>query len=346
MRILAFGFIGTVSLCAQYGHQRFSWQDACFKNPGAPYCQGNDFAVKPTKNAAPGSKATDSGPFTSTPEKVTPSVIVAGGIDWRFADPLADALVGFNASSLSTSPLAHNLIDQLGASQGLTAAAMQKIFEGLSGVNQVAISVRDNQIVVMVTGRRPDSTLPPLQAGWKTVPVSGNAMLVGHAEAVDQAVQRIAMEGAPSELTRSAEERQASSEFWAVGSAKVVGPQAVSAGVKRFSLTFSIRDHLTSEAAFEFNGAPDANTLEVWPIAPGSAVIDGNVVHARMAMNADEVPQKLGQFALSPLGQRLTTLVMSARYLPVRDTTLPKQTKPIIYGLDDGPKEVTHYPNR
>jgi hypothetical protein len=63
-------------------------------------------------------------------------------------------------------------------------------------------------------------------------------------------------------------------------------------------------------------------------------------------MNADEVPQKLGQIALSPLGQRLTALVMSARYLPVRDTTLPKQTKPIIYGLDDGPKEVTHYPNR
>ena len=346
MRILAFGFIWTVSLCGQYGHQRFSWQEACFKNPGAPFCQGSDFAVKPTKNAAPGSKTTDSGPFTSTPEKVTPSVIVAGGIDWRFADPLADALVGFNAGKLSTSPLAHSLIDQLGASQGLSAADMQRIFEGLSGVNQVAISVHDNRIVVMLTGRRPDSTLPALEGGWKTVPVAGNALLVGHAEAVDQAVQRIALEGSPSELTRSAEELQASSEFWAVGSAKVVGPQAVSAGVKRFSLTFSIRDHLTSEAAFEFNGVPDAKTLDMWPITPGGAVIDGNVVHARMAMNADEVQQQLGQIALSPLGQRLTALVMVARYLPVRDTTLPKQTKPVIYGLDDGPKEVTQYPNR
>ena len=137
-------------------------------------------------------------------------MIVAGGIDWRFADPSADALVGFNASSLSASPLAHNLIDQLGAGQRITEADMRKIFEALSGVNQVAISVRDNRILVMVTGRRQGSTLPALEAGWKSVPVGGNAMLVGHAEAVDQAVQRIAMEGTATELTRAAVERQSS----------------------------------------------------------------------------------------------------------------------------------------
>jgi hypothetical protein len=120
----------------------------------------------------------------------------------------------------------------------------------------------------------------------------------------------------------------------------------VSAGLKRFSLTLSIRDRLTSDAAFEFNGVPDANTLEMWPVTPGGVAIDGNVVHVRMAMEADEVPQKLGLIALSPLGQRLATLVTAARYLPVRDTTLPKQAKPVIYGLDDGPKEVNQSPNR
>ena len=53
---------------------------------------------------------------------------------------------------------------------------------------------------------------------------------------------------------------------------------------------------------------------------------------------ADEVPQRFGQIAFSPLGQRLAGLVMAARYLPVRDTTAPKQTKPVIYGLDGGPR--------
>ena len=44
--------------------------------------------------------------------------------------------------------------------------------------------------------------------------------------------------------------------------------------------------------------------------------------------------QKFGQIAGSPLGQGLAALVEAARYLPVRDNTVPKQTKPIIYGLD------------
>jgi hypothetical protein len=178
-------------------------------------------------------------------------VIVAGGIDWRFADALADALAGLNGTTLSASPVARSLIAQLGANQGLSAADMQKISARLSSVNQVALSVRDNRMVVMITGRVTDSTLPALEAGWKAVPVMGNAMLVGNAEAVDQAVQRMAMDVPPADLTRLAEERQANSEFWAVGSARLAGPQAVSAGVKRFSLTVSIQDRLTTDLAFE-----------------------------------------------------------------------------------------------
>jgi hypothetical protein len=339
MRILAFGFLCAASLCGQ--HQRFSWQEACFKNPGAPFCPGHDFAIKPqpkSKNGAPQSPGTDSGPFTSAPEKVTPSVIVVGAIDWRFVDPSADALVGFNAGRLSASPLGRSLIAQLGANQGISEAALHKIFEGLSGADQVALSVRDNRIVVMITGRAKDSTLPALEMGWKAAPVGGSTMLVGHAEAVDQAVQRLAIDGPPAELTRLAEQRQADSEFWAVGSTGLAGSQSVSAGLKRFSLTISIRDRFTSDAAFEFTGAPDAKTLQMWPAPPGSVTIDGSVVHVRTSMEADAAQQKLGEIAASPLGQRLTDLVQVARYLPVRDATPPK--KPVIYGLDDGPKQV------
>jgi hypothetical protein len=32
--------------------------------------------------------------------------------------------------------------------------------------------------------------------------------------------------------------------------------------------------------------------------------------------------------------------VAAAKYLPARDTSVPKQTKPVIYGLDEGPKVV------
>jgi hypothetical protein len=342
IRILALGVVWAASLCGQYGHSRFSWQEACFKNPGAPYCQGHEYAVKrpppPPKDAAPRNIVTN--PFSSTPRSAAPSLIEVGGIDWRFADPFPDVLVGFNFSRLSASRLARGLIAQLGANQGLTEADMQKIFDGLSGVDQVALSVRNNQVVVMVTGSVTDSILPAPEAGFKAVPVSGNAMLVGHAGVVDQAARRIAMKVPLADLTRLAEERQASSEFWAIGSAGLVGPQAVSSGVKRFSLTVSIQNRLTSDMAFEFNGVPSATTLRTWQTKLGAATLEGSEVHVRMSMEGDEVQQKFGKIAASPVGQRLAALVKAARYLPMRDTTIPKQTKPMIYGLDDGPKEV------
>ena len=57
-------------------------------------------------------------------------------------------------------------------------------------------------------------------------------------------------------------------------------------------------------------------------------------------MEAGELQQKFGQIVASPLGDRLEALVEAARYLPMRDTTVPKQTRPVIYGLDGGPKVV------
>lgn len=335
MGILAFGLACAASLS---GQRHFSWQNACFNNPTAPYCQGHDFSIKPgaAKKLAPKGGGTDLGPIAPMEEYVTPSVIVAGGIDWRFADPSADTLVGLNAGGLSGSPLARSVIARLGASQGLSEADMQKIFAGLSSLSRIALSVHDDQIVIMITGRAADSISPALDAGWKAVPVLRNAMLVGHADAVDHAVQRMAIAGPPTELMRLAEEWPADREFWAYGPAGLAGPQAVSAGMKQFSLTLSIRDRLTSNVAIEFNGVPDANTLKMWPVTLGGAAIEGNMVRARTSMEADEVQQTLGEIAASPLGQQLATLVKAARYLP----TPPKQTKPVIYGLDSGPKEV------
>jgi len=157
---------------------------------------------------------------------------------------------------------------------------------------------------------------------------------------VDQALQRIAMKGPPAELARLAEAMQASSEFWTIGSAGLVGPQAVSAGVKRFSLTVSIRNRLMSDLAFEFDRAPNANTLQRWQNDLGAATLEGNTVHMRVSMEAAEVQQKFGQIAAGPVGERLAALVEAARYLPQRDTSVPKRTKPVIYGLEGGPKEV------
>ena len=259
------GLLSVAGLYGQYGHQRFSWQEACYKNFGLPYCQGRDFAIKPqpkgkTDSARGVARDQDLLPVAN----VTPAEIAAGAIDWRFADPSADTLVGFHARRIAAEPLARKVIAQLGANIGLTPVEIGNIIERLSGVEQVAISASQNQTVIMVTGRENDSTLPPLEAGWKATPVAGNAILIGQAEAVDQAIQRLTKDDPPSEMMRLAMKRQADNEFWTVGFAGLASRQTESTKVKGFSLEVCIRDHLTSELALEFNGPPDAKALAAW----------------------------------------------------------------------------------
>jgi len=340
IRILPLGLISAIGLCGQAKH--FSWQDLCFKNPAAPVCQGNDYAVKPQKKETPTPSVVTNGSPTqgvkaspANRSSANPALITVGRIDWRFADPFADAVVGFNFSGISGSSLVRSLVTSLGTKQGLSEADIQRIFDGISDVDQVAFSVRNNKVVAVITGHVADSALPAPEAGMKAVPVSGGVMLIGHADAVDQAMQRISMKGPATELTRSYEARQANSEFWAVGSARLAGPQAASAGVKQFALTVWIRNSLTTDVALELNGVPSASALQTWQKQLGSgSTVEGNAVHVRTTVEAAEVQQKIGEMTAGPLGQSLAALVEAARYLPVRDNTVPKQTKPIIYGLD------------
>ncbi len=331
MRTLVVGLFLAASLFGQYGHQRFSFQEACYKNFGLPYCQGNDFAIKPQKGKSDSLRGigADVDPFPAT--NVTAADIMAGSIDWRFADPSADTLVGFHAKKLATGTLARKASAQLLANFGLTSAEIDSVLDRMSGVEQVGISVGPNHTIVMITGRGSDSTLPPLEPGWKATPVVGNALLVGQADAVDQAVQRLAKDDPPGEMMRVAMKRQAINEFWAIGFA--AGLDAEHAKVKSFSMQLLIRDHITSALALEFNAPPDAKALGAW--APAlKAVVEGNLVHVTTMMEADEVQQKLSQIAASPIGENLAGLVKPTLYLPIPAATAPELAKPKIYGLD------------
>ena len=156
-------------------------------------------------------------------------------------------------------------------------------------------------------------------------------MLFGPADAVDQAMQRIAENGPVPQLALSAWQRQANNEFWVAGSAKILGEQAVNAGVKRFLLTMSIRNRISSDLAFEFNATPSAKTIEEWS-SLGAATVDGNTLRSRMSIEGGE--SQFGDIVASPAGERLAALVAAAKYLPARDTTAPKPTKPVIVNQD------------
>ena len=83
------------------------------------------------------------------------------------------------------------MITQLGAQKGLSDADVQKILDRLADAEQVAISVRNEKVVVMLTGPVAEQALAAPEPGLKTVPLNNGTILMGHADAVDQAVQRI-----------------------------------------------------------------------------------------------------------------------------------------------------------
>jgi hypothetical protein len=330
-------FVSIAWAVCLYGQKKgFDFQEACFKNPSLPYCSMRDFAIKPPKG---GEK---SGPvYGGAPaEGQAPVTIDAAGIDWRFADPSADALGVLTWSKLPASSIAPNLADEMGSNLGMSPSAAQNVFRALSGVNQVAISVRVDTILILVKGRPADAILPALERGWKSVPLEDGSLLIGHSDAVDQATQRLSILGALGDFTRMAQQRPADSELWVAGSAKVAGQAAVSAGVKRFELTASTRERLISEAFFEFDGAAEPNAVREWVGTLGDAKIEGTTLRATMSMDADAVQRNLTQIAKSPLGQGLAAFLQSGRYVPVRDTAATVHAKPVIFGLDGGPKEV------
>ena len=143
-----------------------------------------------------------------------------------------------------------------------------------------------------------------------------------------------------SELADFAAERQSTSEFWATASGQLVGPDAVRDHLQRLSLAVSVGDKLASDFAFEFDGPPSAKTVETWQATLGAATVEGNAVYSSTSMQANEVQQKFGRIVASPLGEPLAALVGAARNLPLRDLNALKQTHPVIYGLDNGPKVV------
>jgi hypothetical protein len=92
IRVLAVTTLFAVSL---YGQK---WQDLCFNNPTASVCNGHNTAIKRQPAAAAPAPSPVSVTQFSSPGAArggSAQVISVGGIDWHFADPKADLVMGF-----------------------------------------------------------------------------------------------------------------------------------------------------------------------------------------------------------------------------------------------------------
>ena len=348
--VIVLGLAYTVAIAD--GQSKFSWQDYCFNNPASPVCKGNQYAVKPQPKAAE-PRGVVTNPFASiqsggnasvfsvTAPGAGPMDVVSGAMKWQFADPSTDLIAGINVRGLAGSHIARGLIVFLAANRGLAQTDVEKLFEKLSEVDQITVSIRDNQVVAFVIGQVPDSVIQagvkPLTApGLKVVTVSRNAMLFGHTDAVDQAAARIASASPPSELTRlAAMHRDSGAEFWAIGSAPLVLPDAAKHGATRSSLVVWIRDDigLVADLAFTLNRAPGAAALREAQSSLGAVQVDGNAVRSRVSLDPAALSARFSVLAANPVGQQLSALIEAARLVPGRDLNAPKR-RPVIVGLE------------
>ena len=60
----------------------------------------------------------------------------------------------------------------------------------------------------------------------------------------------------------------------------------------------------------------------------------------RLSMDANDVQQKFSQIVSGPLGPSLSAMIDATHYLPVRAAAAPVSKRPVIFGLDDTPREV------
>ena len=324
--------VGLALSVSLFGQFKVRWAESCFKNPTSVVCKEHEWAVKPTPpektppsvinnpSFSPTSNPSNTAVVSSNQAAIVPQ---AAGIDWRFADPMADGLIGFNFGTLTSSPIARWMMTYLGATQGVSAADMEKFYTQLAAVDQAAVSIRKGQFVALLTGRVTQSPIPAAP-GVKAILVAENVMLLGNADAVDQALRRIRTNSAPGELAWLAAQRSATSDLWAVGTPALAGQQAVSNGVKRLSLGVSIQDGLTADIAFEFATSPTAAKLRAMQGPIGKASIEGASIHLRMAMEPAELQQKLPEIAAA-IGPQLGILLnvghqppAQARRAPVR----------------------------
>jgi hypothetical protein len=330
--------------------QKQTWQDRCFNNPSAPYCQGRDFAVKPAaKEKAPSGvirttfpSIQNGGPSYRGSGVPTTGIIdaVTSSMNWKFVDPSSDVLTGINVRALAGSELARRLIASLAAQADIQQAEVSKLFEKLSEVDRIIVSVRNTEVVAFVIGQVPDpiaqqGSMALPDAGLKAVQVSKNAMLVGHVNAVDQALARIAEQGPPSDLARLGETKMnQGAEFWAVGRSSFVLPEAASAGAAWSTLTIWIRDAVTTEFAFDLAGPPSQAVLRDAQAKLGTFWVQGNTILTRTSLSGDQVTAEFSKMAAGPVGQQLSLLVAAAQFTPGRDPNAPKR-RPVIVGLDD-----------
>lgn len=297
--------------------------------------------------------------------------------DWRFADPAATMIGGFDVQAVLQSPLVKSVLERVAAQSGGSIPAMEPALKTLGGISQIYFSLSARRetadAIVLVKGSLSDVSAKAFLEGAKrrgtTVPseaskmdlrrVDADTVLYGDTALLDAAVRRLRLPASakPSPLVARAKSLSEGNDFWIGGSLPNIPAAAMlSASIRGLAVGLSLqRDFrfqvsldmttpdmaaaLAAEAKNSIEEVQQQNNFD----AQREIEVVGSTLRIKMTVGGDKflalVEDKLGQVA--PM--------FGSRSPSVANGTPPRQPQPIqppkpqaikIYGLDDGPKEI------
>jgi hypothetical protein len=290
--------------------------------------------------------------------------------DWRFAHPGATLVGGFRVKAMLDSPLVNTLITQATAKDPSAGAIVGMMRAALGGVTEVRFSVRDAgkgkdpEVLALVTGVLDDVTARGLAQGKTSLRrIDANTVLVGEGQSLEDAVIRLSKPATGLQdraLGRS--KGVANNDLWIAGTLPAL-PMTIPVldSLRSLALGISAQSDLRVEIALEMTSAKMAEDLvssarrsQVQQPALGAALeseVDGSTARFRMVMPGDQVIQAAQQAmehgitssgAQSPLAAFLSPSLLSGA--PVASEPAgpakPKRDTIVIYGLDEGTREI------
>jgi hypothetical protein len=283
--------------------------------------------------------------------------------DWRFAHPGATLVGGIRVDALLQSPILNKVIEQATAKDQATAMGVAMVRGVLSGVSEVRFSIldvgagKDPEVLTLITGRMDDAALTALAKGKATVHrVDANTLLVGEGSSVEDAIRRLS-EPPVAIHNRGVLRGKALGEYdlWIAGTLPAMPiTAALSEMVHGLALGFSLRDDFRLEVAIDTASAEMAEELirkvreaqREQPAAAGAKLltdVDGTTARFRVTVEKSVIDQAIQEaMANGKIGSPASGLFGAATPAPAPKfkEKEPARKTIVIYGLDDGTREI------
>ncbi len=349
-----------------------SYEDYCHDNPHAMTCHDGkpidmSEAVKQYEYHPKPQELTVQAPATGGPARTTPrvttvsprpprarvgaspSMIQVGELDWRFAHPHPDLLIGMDFEGLLGSDLMRTLLRDWAGKLGATPKEQDQMLAGLGDSKRLLISIFNKDVLAMMVGNvgsLPDGGLP---GGLRFTRLSTDTVLMGSEGGSFGALTRLKLPPAPNAQQDEPKLMARTYDFWIWGRPdRLAGAGRGTGGnspITKMKMGLTLRDGFNFQMILDTPDATSAARLmegmqKTSPRGMQGAV-EGNSVRYAMALDRDAALQRFAGFMTDSVGKQFAPLIAAARQMSARQSVTPRPAgKIIIDGLDDGPKEV------